>query len=132
MAQSSNSTITADTSFSIEPQVTAAEKNALILESRNVKRSRLKWFQGGRGTLLRLSLRPHVRLRTPERTRCALCNINKRFNYGNIKTYVKCTTCIVHLCNESRQYRISCWDEWLSSTQLYLRTNIRPSPRRRS
>ena len=37
MAKPFNSTITADTSLSIEPHVTAAEKIALIRESRNVK-----------------------------------------------------------------------------------------------
>ena len=91
MDQSSNSSSTADTSFSIEPRVTAADKNALVRESRNVKRDMLKWFQGNRETLLCLQVRPHVRLRTPKRTRFALCNTNNRFNNCSIKTYLKCT-----------------------------------------
>ena len=132
MAQPLNSTVTGSASFSIQPQVTADEKNSLISECRNVKRSKLKWFQGDRGTSLRLRVRPHVRCRTPKCTRCALSNINNCFNNGSIKTYLKCTTCSVHLSNDPRQYRISCWDEWHSSTQSYQRTNIQPSPSRRS
>ena len=52
------------------------------------------------------------------RMRCAPCNINNRFNNAYFKIMLNSTTSSVHLCNNLRQYRISCWNEWYSSTQL--------------
>ena len=90
-----------------------------IDECRNLKKQRLMWFKNESGKGFWRKVPHHKSFPAQKRGRCTMCNVNNTHSKGSVNPAKKCDSSDVCHCLVSRHLRVSCWDGWHSSADIF-------------